>query len=255
MRRIFWELLKTDLQLLLLRLKDKAIDALIWSSVTIVIIAYVLPEFGLKNFGTFQAATIIISIMGFEINSQLYSWASGIEYRKHLFYLFTLPVPNWLIFLQKVVLFTINGIILGLIVLPTMKFFLRQEMNLLTISWWRLGLTLIVSSFFFSCLSLFLLGFVKRSEQVEHLLMRLIFPMWFLGGFQFSWLVLYKINSYLGWFSLLSPYTYANEAARSSILGPENFLSFWLCISILSVGSVVLGYQGYLMVKRKVDLI
>jgi ABC-type multidrug transport system permease subunit len=85
--------------------------------------------------------------------------------------------------------------------------------------------------------------------------MRLIFPMWFLGGFQFSWLVLYKINPYLGWFSLLSPFTYANEASRSSILGPENFLSFWLCIAILGIGSIVLGYQGYVMVKRKVDLI
>lgn len=254
MRKIFWALLHTDLKLLSSGLKDKVIDSFIWGSLTIVIMTYVMPEFGLKNFGVFQAATIIISVIGFETYFQLYNLSSSIERRDHLFYLLTLPVPSWVIFLQKVVLFTINGIILSLMMIPIMKLFLGQEMNLQAISWGALFITIVVSSFFFACLAIFLLSLVQRADQVEHLFMRLIFPLWFLGGFQFSWKILYKLNPYLGYFGLLSPYTYANEAIRVTILGPANYLPFWLCIGVLSLSSLVLGACGYYTVKRKLDL-
>lgn len=254
MRRIFWALLKTDLRLLFLGLKDKAIDSFIWGILTIVVMAYVMPEFGLKNFGAFQAATIIIGVIGFETNFQLYNLASSIEHRKHLFYLFTLPVPSSVIFLQKAVLFTINGLILSLMMLPAMKLILGNELNLMAISWGKLAVILIVSSFLFSSLTLFLLVFVKRADQVEHMFMRVLFPMWFLGGFQFSWHALYKLNPYFGYLGLLSPDTYAHEAVRAAMLGPEGFLPFWLCIGVMCLCSVAFGGYGYTRVRRRLDL-
>ena len=85
--------------------------------------------------------------------------------------------------------------------------------------------------------------------------MRLMFPLWFLGGFQFSWKALYNLNHYIGYLGLISPYTYAHEAARVAVLGQHDFLPFWFCIGVLVIGSITFGVLGYLGIKRSLDLV
>ena len=254
MVKIFWALMRTDLKLLLAQLKDKAIDAMIWGGMTLVVMAHVMPALGLKNFGLFQAATIFVGVVGFEIYNQLFLLVMNIEHRKHLFYLFTLPVPVWVVFFQKVLFYTINGLILSLLMIPLSKLILWNQMDLTTIAWGYLFLTLVVTCFFFSCFLLLLLSYAQKAEQVEHLFMRLMFPLWFLGGFQFAWKTVYDMNHYAGYIGLISPHTYAHEAARVAVLGQNDFIPFWICITVLLVGSVVFGLIGYRGVKRKLDL-
>lgn len=252
---ILWALMRTDLKLLLTQLKDKAIDALLWGGITLVVMAHVMPLLGLKNFGLFQAATVFVGVVGFEIYHQLFLMAMNIEHRKHLFYLFTLPIPVSLVFAQKVIFYTINGLILSVLMIPLSKIILWNQMDLTTISWGYLFLTLLVTSFFFSCFLLFLLKYAKKTDQVEHLFMRLMYPLWFLGGFQFAWKTIYDLNPYIGYVGLLSPHTYAHEAARVAVLGQSGFLPFWICITVLLIGSAVFGIVGYLGVKRNLDLV
>lgn len=254
MIKILWTLMRTDLKLLLTQIKDKAIDALLWGGMTLIVMAHVMPVLGLKGFGLFQAATIFVGVVGFEIYHQLFLLVMNVENRSHLFYLFTLPVPVWIVFLQKIIFYTLNGLILSLLMIPLSKIILWDQMNLTTIAWGKLFLILVVTSFFFSCLLLLLFSRAQKTEQVEHLFMRMLFPLWFLGGFQFSWKTVYDLNPYVGYLGLISPYTYAHEAARVAVLGQQNFLSFWLCIIVLLIGSVVFGILGYFGVKRNLDL-
>jgi len=254
MIKIFWALMRTDLKLLLTQLKDKAIDALLWGGMTLIVMAHVMPALGLKNFGLFQAATIFIGVVGFEIYHQLFLLVMNIEHRQHLFYLFTLPVPIWVVFLQKIVFYTVNGLILSLLMIPLSKIILWNQMDLTTIAWGYLLIIFVVTCFFFSCFLLLLVSHAQKTDQVEHLFMRLMFPLWFLGGFQFSWKTVYDLNHYVGYVGLISPYTYAHEAARVSVLGQNGFLPFWICNTVLLVGSVVFGTIGYWGIKRKLDL-
>lgn len=255
MFKILWALMHTDLKLLLAQLKDKAIDALIWGGITLIVMAHVMPALGLKGFGLFQAATILVGVVGFEIYHQLFLLVMNIEHRKHLFYLFTLPVPISLVFAQKVLFYTINGLILSVLMVPLCKIILWNQMDLTTIAWGQLFIALIVTCFFFSCFLLLLVSRAQKTEQVEHLFMRLMFPLWFLGGFQFAWKTIYDLNPYVGYLGLLSPHTYAHEAARVAVLGQQGFLPFWICITVLMVGSVVFGTIGYHGIKRNLDLV
>jgi ABC-type multidrug transport system permease subunit len=122
------------------------------------------------------------------------------------------------------------------------------------ISWWKLFLTILVDSFFSGCFTFILLGFVKKPERVQSMFTRIMFPLWFFGGFQFSWKVLYNLNPWLSYVNLLNPYIYSTEAARVSLLGPDGFLPFFLCIFVLLFAGALGGAYGYKRTKKYLDL-
>lgn len=252
--KITMQLMRADMRLFLKDIKDKLIDALVWGSATLIVFTYIMPSFGLKGFGLFQAASVLISVIGFETYNQLFMIVMNLEQRKYFFYLFTLPIPAACIFFQKIMLYTINSTMLSFFMIPLSKLILMDQMNCGTINWPLLLLAIVVSAFFFSCFLIFMVGFIHKTSQVEHMFMRVVFPLWFFGGFQFSWQTLFNINKYAACGALLSPYTYATEAVRSAIFGQQGYLPYWNSIAIMFVGALLLAMIGYKRLKRRLDL-
>lgn len=252
--RICGLVLISDLKFFQKQIKDKLIDAVVWGSVTLIVIAYILPKMGLQNFGLFQASSVLISVMAFEIYNKLFLLTMQIEQRKHIFYLFTLPVPIYFIFLAKIVFYIINALFLSIAMIPICKIILLSQMPLDQIAWLKLLIALIASAFFFGCFLIFLKSFVSHTSKIGHIFARVLFPLWFFGGFQFNWKTLYGMNEYFGYLMLLNPYIYATESVRSAIFEPQKFLPFGFSVSILFIFGIMCAVIGYVRVKRQLDL-
>lgn len=252
--RIFMALLKTDMKLMRAKMVAQTIDALIWAALSLAVVEYVFPALGFKNFGVFQFGSIVITVIGFEIYTQMFVLITNFQYRKDMFHLFTLPIHSGLVFLQKVVFYTINGIIISLVTIPVCKLMLWDKLLFSAINWPLLLITICIASFFFACFLLIIVALAKTLENTEHIFMRIMFPLWFIGGFQFSWQTLFSVNQHFAYLALISPYTYAHEAARAAIINPQQFLNGWMCVDILILLSLVCGFIGYIKIKRNLDL-
>ena len=85
--------------------------------------------------------------------------------------------------------------------------------------------------------------------------MRFVYPLWFLGGFQYSWQVLYDFSPLFAYVSLLNPVLYVMEGTRAAILGQEGSLNFWLCILMLIFFTLLCGWHALKQLKRQLDYI
>ena len=253
---IFFQLLKTDLKLWYRNIKDKAINVIIWSAAICTATTYVLPAFGTSaQFSVLEAIALIVGAVGFEIYAQIFLLVSDLEGENHLSYYFILPLPNWLVFIKMATMYTINGCFLGLLVLPVLKLILGSSLSLTQIHWPFFLLALIITNIFFSFFAFLLTSVIKNVEQCENVMMRILFPLWFFGGFSFSYKIALSISPVLAYVSLISPYTFATEAVRSSALNSLDYLPIQLSLSVLIILFIVSGYWGIKRLKRKIDFI
>lgn len=253
---LFFQLLKTDLLLFRQNITDKFINLVIWAGSTAIVSGYVLQAFGInESFGAFQMASIIISSIGFEVYGQLFTMVADFEGSRHINYHLTLPASNKVILLAKTTFFAINGMILSVSMLPLAKLLLWSKLDLWSINYPQFFLTLVITNIFFAWFTLFLVSLVKNVGKIEDVIMRVMFPLWFFGCFQFSFKVANTISPILAGICLVSPYTFATEAIRYAMLNPADYLPFWLSITGLCAMSVFVCLAGYWKLKRRLDFI
>ncbi len=256
MLKIFWNLLKTDLFLFKKTIKDKLINSFVWVIANLVISTYLLQSSGMSDsFGLFQAGSLIISMIGFELYTQVFVLISDLDGSKNISYYLTLPIPNWLLFLKYATFYFINNMFLCLAALPVIKLVLMNKIVFSLINWPIFFVSVTMASVFFAFFTLFLASIIKNVGEIENILMRILFPLWIFGGFQFSWKAALGISKFLGYLILISPYTYATEAIRSSMMNPSDFIPVWICFAVLSVMSLVAAYFGFRNLKNKLDFV
>lgn len=254
---IFWQLLKSDLIILKNKIPGKIIDLLVWAAAVIVIGGYVMQAFGVgRSFGLFQSAGLIVACISFELYGNLFELVSDMENTGYMKYLLSLPHGNLKIICTKVLTYTIHGIISGLIVLPIIKLILLDQFSLLDINYFKFALTIILTSLFFGWFAIFLACRVRSVDQIRSVQVRIIFPLWFFGCYNFSFKIAYfKVSKVLGLACLLSPFTFATEATRSAILGAENYLPFWLTMLALLALTGLTATLGYRGLKKRLDFV
>jgi ABC-type polysaccharide/polyol phosphate export permease len=79
--------------------------------------------------------------------------------------------------------------------------------------------------------------------------------MWFMGGFQFSWMSLYSAIPVVAYIDLINPVIYVTEATRVALLGQEGYLSFWLCCGTLLLFSVGCAWYALKRMKKRLDFV
>ncbi len=253
---IFWQLLKTDLATLHNKVFDKVINSIIWVSTMVAVTAYLLPAFGLSlEYGAFLAAGTIVGASGFEVFPQLYNFLGDLEGEQKISYYLSLPIPYWLLFVKYMCFYMINCAIISSIAIPTCKLVLFYTLNLSHISILQFVFAFFVFNMFFGVFTLWLISCAKSVETAENTIMRVIYPLWFLGCFQFSWKVLYGFNPMLAYINLLNPYVYAMELLRGVMLDQKDYLSFWVCILVLCVFIVLLSWHSIYRLKKRLDCV
>ena len=250
-----WPLLQIELQLLKKRIGRKIIDAAIWTCSTIAVSAFVLPALGVpESFGVFQAAGILASIVSMDLYSNIFELLTDIEYTGHLQYLLTLPYSSFGIIATKVLIFALHGLISAVVVFSIICVILLNLMNFAGICFWKLILGTLISSLFFGWFSVFLTQRLRNTAELRSTQVRILFPLWYFGGFSFSWKIMFfKVSKFLGLLCLLNPYMYATEISRCAILGAQDFLPFWVSASALMLLTVLTAYFGFNGLKKRMD--
>ncbi|MBI2352616.1 hypothetical protein HYV11_00010 [Candidatus Dependentiae bacterium] len=255
--------LKT-LQYLLLRsikisskgLFDKIINSLIWSIFTILIYTYIMPNMGMdQTIGTFMAATLPLSCAFFaSFNTSYILLIDMTNDGSALTYELLLPIPQWIIFAKYAIENSYQAIVVSFFILPISKLLLWDHLSLEHFSIIKFHFMLIIASISFGFFSIFVASITKDMfSGYDNISNRIIFPMWLLGGYQFSWKTLYQISPTLAYLNLLNPLTYALEGGRSTIIDPQLCLPYWYCIFALIIFAIISGYFGIQKLKKRLD--
>lgn len=237
-------------------LKDKMINSLIWSTLNIAIFTYIMPSMGLdKNIGTFMVATMPTSCAFFTTINSLYALLTDISGEgSNLTYELILPVPQWLVFTKYAFENMFQALAVSIMIIPIGKILLWHSFSLQYFSFSKFYFLLLIASIFFGFFSIFVTSITKDVYSgFDNIWIRVIFPMWFLGGFQFSWKTLYSISPIIAYINLLNPLVYALEGGRAAALSPELSLPYWYCIGALLLFSCLFGYIGIQNLKKRLD--
>ncbi len=250
------ELIYSDLMVFKQVFFDKFIDLTIWVVLTIVVMGYIMPYFGLSaDFGTFQLAGVLASAGLFELYANAVDLVSDFEGDRVINYSLTLPIPSWLAIISKAAYYFIVYFLLSLLMFPIGKLVLWKQMDLAQIFYAQLLLSLIFSSVFYACFVLWASSIISSMNKLGSVWARFIFPMWFMGGFQFSWMALYHVLPTVALISLLNPMIYITEAVRAAMLGQTGYINFWLCLLAIVFFSGFFLVLGMRNLKKRLDFV
>ena len=260
MNKIFYgyvckELVYADLVIFKQMFFDKWFDLAIWVILTTVVSGYIMPFFGLANFGMFQLGGVIAATGIFELYSSAIDLVADFEGDRTINYSLTLPIPSWLAIISKSVYYFIIYFVLSLLMLPVGKLALWQQFDLSKVCYPKLILALIAQSIFYACFVLWASSVIENMTRLGNIWARFIFPMWFMGGFQFSWTALYQAFPTIAYINLLNPMIYITEAVRVAILGQSGYINFWLCLLAILIISLLCVTRGMHNLKRRLDFV
>lgn len=250
------ELIQADLCVFKQTIFDKFIDVSIWVILTMIVTSYIMPYFGLSHdFGVFQLGGIIAAIGLFELYSSVVEFVSDLEGNREINYRLMLPMPSWMVFLSKSVYFCIIYSMLSLLMIPIGKLTLWTQFDLAQINYYKLLVGIFAQNLFYSCFVLWCASIIESMNKMGTVWARYIFPMWFMGGFQFSWVALHHVLPFVAYIDLLNPMIYCTESMRVALLGQEGYINFWICIAALVFFSVLCFALGVRILKRRLDFV
>jgi ABC-type polysaccharide/polyol phosphate export permease len=139
--------------------------------------------------------------------------------------------------------------------LPIGKLTLWNQFDLTQINYFKLFLSFIFQNIFYACFVLWVASIIEHMNQFGSVWARYIFPLWFMGGFQFSWVALHHVLPYVAYINLLNPMIYITEAMRISLLGQDGYLNFWLSLLAIAFFSVITLCVGIRNLKRRLDFV
>lgn len=235
---------------------DKFIDLAIWVILTITVTGYIMPFFGLSHsFGVFQLGGVIAATGLFELYSNAVDLVSDFEGDRVINYNLTLPIPSWMVIMSKAAYYFITYCVLAVCMLPFGKICLWNQLDLASIAYGKLLLAILFQSMFFACFVLWASSIIANMTKLGNIWARYIFPMWFMGGFQFSWISLYTVLPVVAYINLLNPMIYITEAIRTAIQGQADYINFWLCLAAITMFSILCFTLSLRNLKKRLDYV
>ncbi len=253
--KICKELIHEDLLVFKQTFFDKLIDVGIWVALTIGVTSYIMPYFGLLDFGVFQLGGIIAAIGLFELYASAIEMVSDFEGNRVINYSLTLPIPSWMAIVSKGAYYFIVYFFLSAFMLPLGKLILWNQLDLTQINYFKFFISMIFQNLFYACFVLWAASIIANMSKFGSIWARYIFPMWFMGGFQFSWISLNKVSPIISYINLLNPMMYITEAARVSMLGQSGYINFWFCMLSITFFSIICLAVGIRNLKKRLDFI
>ena len=251
----FWQLLVSNFHTFKPRVADQMLNGLIWATINIVVFGFIMTARGIDaSYGSFIVVTIA-SVQGFFIPAHnVIILVSDInDTSSNLHYELTLPTPQWTIFLKYAIANAYQGFITTLLMIPFGKILLWNSFSFQYFSFFKFYFLIMLTCLFSGFFALFLASRIHDLFKISNMWQRIIFPLWFLAGFQFSWSDLYQMSPMLAYLNLCNPLTYALEGGRAAALNPALSLPYWNCVLALISFTILFGYYGITNLKRRMD--
>jgi len=250
----FLSIMLRDMYVFKRHIAGRVIDACVWSGTSLYVAQYVLPLFGIdQTFGSFLLLGNIAVWGMFEVGTNMGIILGDLQGVNSLSYYLSLPLPSSWIFIRLGIMDTYRSIIPTIPILPLGKLILWNHMSLSSIHYPKLLLSWILSHMLFAFFGLYLSSITPDFDYITTIRQRFIFPMWFLGCYQFSWYMLHKANPMLAYLNLLNPVVYVMEAMRGCTDIGLPLLPYWLCICVMSAFTVLFAYLGIHSFKKRLD--
>jgi ABC-type multidrug transport system permease subunit len=254
--RVFSWLLWCDMRLVTKDFWNNLLDASFWPLVLIAVHGYVLPAMGLpNNYGGFTSISMLIIMASFTAWAASNVLTADLEGPRSISYELTLPLPYWLVYVKialhfalKATIFNINSLIIGKIIVP-------HQFDLSNISPFLFLFVYMVACLFFGFFALWAACFAGTVQWHQRLETRLAGPLFFICGYSFPWLTLNTLSPLMGKLMLLTPWIYAYEGTRATILGQSGFIDYKICILMLLAFATIFGTYGLRLFKKRLDCV
>jgi ABC-2 type transport system permease protein len=250
------EMLRVDFAIFHKNVFDKIIDLAIWIVTVTFVSVYLMPAFGVTDsFGMFMIAGLVASAGLFEVFPSVMNLVSDFEGNQTIMFYTLLPIPTSLVFVRLLLYYTLSSLFLTVCTVPMLKILFWNKIALSEVNVVQFITIMVLTSALYGALTLWTTSMVKSIQKVGSVWMRFIYPLWFLGGFQFSWMALYKAFSYVGIILLINPLMYVMEGTRAAFTGQEGYLPFWPCAGMLLLFIVGFSIHGIKRLKKRLDFI
>jgi ABC-type polysaccharide/polyol phosphate export permease len=254
--KTFWALLRTDFAIVNKNIVNDIIDVFIWISLISIVFTYIFPRLGMaQSFGALALVGTIASCGIFDIWGTTANYLSDLEGNNTNSYFFTLPIPSWMIFVKIALGQAYKTTILASFIIPLGKIILGNRLDLSNFAPLKFLLIFLTVNIFCGFFAILMMSITPSMKRVNSVWVRILFPLWFLGGAEFPWKVIQGMSEYLSYAILLNPILYCMEGIRATVLGQENYLNFWVCLIFLWAAGGVVGFIGMRRLKKNLDLV
>ncbi|MDP3788292.1 MAG: ABC transporter permease [Candidatus Chromulinivorax sp.] len=253
----FYALLAKDIAIYNKRWWSRSIDALVWACSSLIVAHYMMPLFGITDpqYGTFVLVGNLAIWGLFEMLTSIAVFLGDIQGDKAIGYYMSLPLPSSMVFIEQALASAYRSIASSILIFPAGKLILGNNLHLNNVSWLYLIIAFIIINIFYGFFTILVAGYIKDLSALTMVRSRIIFPLWFLGCFQFTWKMLYKVAPNIAYISLCNPMVYIMDGMRATVLPAEQYLSFWNCMIMIILFSIVCGYFGIQKLQRRLDCI
>lgn len=234
----------------------KLVDRFIWMMSLILVAAYLLPTMGMSSeFGKLLLAGLLASLGIIESYSAIAVIVADLEGDRVLSYYLTLPVSPVLIFLRILVYNALFFAAACFVLFPVCNALLPEPIVYGSIHWPKFIVMILLTNFFHGAVILWGATFVQDMRMLGKVWSRVLHPLWFFGGFQFTWATVAKKSPLLGYLVLLNPLMHATDGVRSALLNGGEYLPFWVMSTFLFVATVLTAGHAIVRFKRRLDLV
>lgn len=252
---VFIQLLQRDWYIFKQVYRHRLKMCLYWLLLTVFTTKMFMPAMGLPNFGPFILISSVISYGFFITMQNAITLIEDITGNQAILYELSLPIPQWMIFFKFALSNMIQSLIVSLSLLPFSLLVLMDANPFPDFSLSKFTAIFICASIFYGAFGLIFTSVLKNMHQIDNVWLRIIFPMWYLGCWQFPWKTLYEISPTTAYLDLLNPMTLIMEAGRSATIDSAGSLPFWSsCIAILFY-AFISCYMGIYWMKKRLDCI
>lgn len=229
----------------------------IWGAVSLFVTGKILPQMGtiLSTFGLMQFSGVIAGIAMQVAYRDIFPIIMDFEDKKNIYHELGFPIPAIYLFLSKLISQTIAYFIVCISLIPVCKIILWNEIIFSAFNWTQFFIALISACLLFSSMVFFLISFIPQIRFAGLAWAFFIFPLWFLGGFQFSWNYLYQCNKIVAYLDFLNPIIYINESLKIALIQIKSFLPFQCLIGTIFIFTIVFFSIGYMRIKKRLDIL
>jgi ABC-type polysaccharide/polyol phosphate export permease len=255
--RVLKHMLHEELLIFKQSIIDESFNVSIWVFCMLIIAGSFLASStdSTLNFASFMLAGCVATMGLFRAYPTAFRLINDFEGERSIDFYLTLPIPSWLAMVKIMISVALQSIVFSLFVLPLGTLFIWGNFNVSTILWAQFFMLLFLASIFYGVFSLWITSKVSTLIKLTNVWSRFIFPLWFLGGFQYTWVRLHVLSKPLSYVALLNPVTYAMEGIRASLLGQEGYIVWWICVIALVVFTGLLYRDTLSRLKKRLDYV
>lgn len=232
----------------------RMIDACVWSGVSLYVSQYLLPLFGIDSkFASFLVLGNLAVWAVFEVGTNMSIFLGDLHSNNSLSYYLSLPISSNLIFIRIALMDAYKSFMATVPLIFLAKLILRENFVLSSINYPKLLLCWIMAHILFGFFGLFVSSMTGTFEYITTIRQRILFPIWYLGCYQFTWHMLFKVNPTIAYLNLINPIVYVLEGMRGCMDLELETIPFPICIIMTLFFTILFGYLGIHNFKKRLD--